>query len=113
MNIKLQRLILLLLCTSGEGFAQTVHYGVGVTDMYCPYCLYDHYGYPCEHRYISVSDQIPPAKKPAQLEPVKKFPVDDPLRARQEKRMAVIGSTNFVNTSTVPMEIVPGLTPKN
>jgi hypothetical protein len=104
---------LLLLCSAGTGFSQTLHYGVEVTDMYCPYCLYHHDGYPCEHRYTVSLLDYPIVKKPAKLEPVKKPPVDNPLRIRLEKRMAEIDSTNFVKTNTVPMEIVPGLTPKN
>ncbi len=113
MNFKLQRLIFLLLCTSGAGFSQAVHYDIGVTDMYCPYCRYDHYGYPCEHRYtVSVMD-YPTVEKPKELEPVKTHPVVDPIQARLEKRMAEIDSAGFANTNKTRIEIVPGLTPKN
>lgn len=103
-----------MMCTAEAGFAQTFHYGAGFTDRYHPYCLYDHDGFPCEHRYtVSLLDQIAPAEKPVKLDPAKKIPTDDPLRARQKKRMTVIDSTNFVNTNTVQIEIAPGLTPKN
>jgi len=112
MNVKLRRLTLLLLCASGTGFSQTVHYGVGVTDMYCPYCLYNHYGFPCEHRYTVRVLDYPLVEKPKELEPVKPHPVIDPIRARLEKRMVEIDSAGFANTNKTRIEIVPGLTPK-
>lgn len=113
MHGKLQRMILLLFCTSGAGFSQAVHYGVGITDTYCPYCPYDHYGFPCEHRHtVSVLD-YPLAEKPKKLEPVKTNPVVDPIQARLEKRMEEIDSAGFANTNKIRIEIVPGLTPQN
>lgn len=113
MELKLQRLILLLLCTSGAGFSQTVHYEVGATDAYCPYCQHDHYGYPCSHRRTVSVLNYPLIKEPKELVPVKPHPVDDPIQARLEKRMVEITSPGFANTNKTRIEIVPGLTPKN
>lgn len=113
MGLKLQRLILLLLCTSGAGFSQAVYCGGGVTDTYCPYCLYDHYGYPCEHhRTVRVID-YPTVKKPELLEPEKKSLSSDPLQNRLARRMETITATNFVSTNAIPINIAPGLAPKN
>ncbi|MFA6172873.1 MAG: hypothetical protein WC701_04245 [Kiritimatiellales bacterium] len=113
MNSKLQRMILLLLCSAGTGFSQMFHGDVGVMDMCYPYCRHDLYGYPCEHDYTLRVIDYPAIKKPVTLEPVKKSPVDDPFRTRLDKRMTVIDSAGFVNTNTVPIEIAPGLAPRN
>jgi hypothetical protein len=53
---------------------------------------------------------MPAKNMPEKLEPIKKIPSDDPFQTRLEKRMAVIGSADFVNTNTTPLEIAPGLT---
>ncbi len=108
---------ILLLCSAGAGFAQSVYYGV--TDRchypgYGPGWWHDYDRYPNEYRCtVGVSDQIPPVRKKEELEPVKKYPVDNPLRSRLDQRMTAIESSGFVNTNKVQMEIVPGLAPKN
>ena len=113
MHSKTRQIIRFLLFSAGAVFAQTTHYGVSVTDTYCNRCLYDRYRYPCEHRYTLSLLEIPAKEKSAILEPDKKSPDTDPLQARFNKRMAVIGSAGFTNTGKIRMEIVPGLTPKN
>jgi hypothetical protein len=113
MHSKTRQIIFFLLFSAGAGLSQTAHCGVGVTDTYCNHCLYDHYGYPCEHRYTLSLLEIPAKENPAALEPDKKTAIADPLQARFNKRMAVIGSAGFTNASKVRMEIVPGLAPKN
>jgi hypothetical protein len=113
MPSKIRQIIFLLLFSAGAGFSQTARCSVGVTDPYDDYCLYDRYGYPYGHRYTLNFLEIPAKENPATLEPDKKTAGADPLQARFDKRMAVIGSAGFTNTGKVRMEIVPGLATGN
>ncbi|MFA6172138.1 MAG: hypothetical protein WC334_01960 [Kiritimatiellales bacterium] len=70
------------------------------------------YGDPYERRYRrDIFVELQREKEDRQMaELIKKFPIDDPLRANLQKRMDTIISTNFTaNTNVAPMEIVPGL----
>jgi len=108
---RIQKIILLLLCIAGTGFAQTVHCGISETDF--EHRMHDLYGYPYEDRYTVRVLDYPLLKKPETLEPVKKFPVSDPFQAQLDKRMTAISATNFISTNTTPINIAPGLVPKN
>ena len=111
MSCKIQRLIVTLFCIAGAGFSQTIH--CGVSDAYCDHYLCRLYGYPCDQRYTVRVLDYPLVEKPELLDPVKKFPVSDPFQTRLDKRMAAISATNFVSTNTIPINIAPGLAPKN
>lgn len=90
--------------------AQT--FDCGVTDR-----TYDGYNrFPYEDRYErhysrDIFEEFQQAKEDRKMiELIKKYPPEDPLQARLNKRMNDIGSTNFIaNTNRTPIEIVPGL----
>ena len=90
--------------------AQTFDYGVTDTiyDRYTRTPYEDVYE---RHYSRDIFEEFQRAKEDRKMiELIKKYPPEDPLQARLNKRMNDIGSTNFIaNTNRTPIEIVPGL----
>jgi len=102
-------IIAVMLCKTCTGIAETFDYVN--TDGYFDRTYSD----PYERRYRrDIFVELQREKENRQMaELIKKFPIDDPLRANLQKRMDAIISTNFTaNTNVAPMEIVPGLSPR-
>ncbi|NOU36574.1 MAG: hypothetical protein HOO88_07375 [Kiritimatiellaceae bacterium] len=111
MHLKIQPLIIVLLCSAGAGFSQTVR--GGFSETYCDHYRCRIHGDHCDERYTVSLIDYPLAEKKEPLEQINKLSDDDPLQARLSKRMAAAGSTNFVRTNTAPFNMAPGLAPKN
>lgn len=111
MHCKIQPLIAALFCIAGTGLSQTVR--CGIYDTYCDHYRCRIHGYPCDDRYTVRVIDYPLVEKKETLEQINKLSADDPLQARLSKRIAATSSTNFVSTNVIPINMAPGLAPKN
>lgn len=112
MHMNFRKFYLILLGGAEICFPQTFSCNTSAATG-CRHCLYDAYGYPCEHRYTVSVLEIPAKEKSFLLEPTGKPPPGDPLQTRLTRRMAVINSSGFTNTDTLAIQMAPGLTPKS
>lgn len=101
----------LVFALAGTACAQT--FCGGLSDPYCNHTRCRIHNYPYEDRCtIRVIDY--PAKKKQELLEAEKRPLNnDPLQNRLARRMEVIATTNFVSTNAIPIDMAPGLAPKN